>query len=175
MKKVIVAILFLTMMGAWAEAQTLKIGYANVEYILGQLPEAKEIESEYQAYEQQLQNQLQSKIEEFQKKAEEFQRTGGTMTELVRADRQNELRSMQASIEKFQTEAQVSLQSKQVELFQPAYEKITNAIKVVAEENGYTHVFSDNTSGLQILLYASDEDDVSNLVLKKLGVTPPSN
>jgi len=151
-----------------------KIGYANVEYVLSLLPEAKAIESEFKTYEQQLSNQLQSKIAEFQKKAEEFQREGANMTELVRADRQNELQSLQASIEKFQQEAQASLQNKQLELFQPAYKKITEAIEVVAKENGFSHVFSDNTSGLQILLYASAEDDISNLVLEKLGVDPPS-
>ena len=152
-----------------------KIGYANVEFILSQLPEAKEIESEYKTYEQQLSNQLQSKIDEFQQKAEAFQRDGAAMTELVRADKQNELRNLQASIEKFQSEAQVSLQNKQIDLFQPAYKKITETIQEVAKEQGYSHVFSDNTSGFQIILYASDKDDISRMVLKKLGVEPPSD
>lgn len=166
--------MWLFSVGAYCQSPTLKIGYANVEYVLSLLPEAKVIESEFKTYEQQLTNQLQSKIAEFQRKAEEFQREGANMTELVRADRQNELQNMQASIEKFQQEAQNSLQNKQLELFQPAYKKITDAIEVVAKENGYSHVFSDNTSGLQILLYASAENDVSNLVLKKLGVDPPA-
>ncbi len=159
---------------SFSQSSNPKIGYANVEYIMGLLPEAKAIESEFKTYETQLSNQLQSKIGEFQRKAEEFQREGDNMTELVRADRQNELQNMQSSIEKFQQEAQASLQNKQMELFQPAYKKITDAIEVVAKENGFSHVFSDNASGLQILLYASEEDDVSNLVLKKLGVDPPT-
>jgi len=167
--------LFFLSVSAFCQSSTLKIGYANVEYILSLLPEAKAIESEFKTYEAQLGNQLQSKIGEFQRKAEEFQREGANMTELVRADRQTELQNMQASIEKFQQEAQASLQNKQLELFQPAYKKITDAIEVVAKENEFTHVFSDNTSGLQILLYASAEDDVSNLVLEKLGVDPPSD
>jgi len=159
---------------SYCQSSTLKIGYANVEYILSLLPEAKAIESEFKTYEQQLSNQLQSKIGDFQRKAEEFQRDGANLTELVRADRQSELQNMQSSIEKFQQEAQVSLQNKQLELFQPAYKKITDAIEVVAKENGYSHVFSDNTSGLQILLYAAAENDVSNLALEKLGVDPPT-
>ena len=159
---------------AFCQSSALKIGYANVDYILSLLPEARAIESEFKTYEKQLGDQLQLKYGEFQRKAEELQRDGANMTELVRADRQTELQSMQASIEKFQQEAQVSLQNKQMELFQPAYKKITDAIEVVAKENGFTHVFSDNTGGVQILLYASVEDDVSNLVLEKLGVDPPT-
>ena len=123
---------------------TTKIGYANVEFILSQLPEAKEIESDYKIYERQLSNQLQSKIDEFQQKAEAFQRDGAAMTELVRADKQNELRSLQASIEKFQSEAQISLQNKQIELFQPAYKRITETIQEVAEENwGFAGLLTD--------------------------------
>jgi len=178
MKKILIIPVLLLMLSSFvakAQTQTPKIGYANVEFILAQLPEAKAIESEYKTYEQQLSNQLQSKYEEFQRKAETFQRESATMTDLVRADKQNDLQNLQQSIEKFQQEAQVSLQNKQLELFQPAYKKITEAIQEVAKENGFTHVFSDNTSGLQILLYASEKDDVSNLVLQKLGVTPPSD
>ncbi|MCZ6521688.1 MAG: OmpH family outer membrane protein [Bacteroidetes bacterium] len=171
----VVGLLLITIGFTSLAQDTTKIGYANVEFILSQLPEAKEIESDYKIYERQLSNQLQSKIDEFQQKAEAFQRDGAAMTELVRADKQNELRSLQASIEKFQSEAQISLQNKQIELFQPAYKRITETIQEVAEEQGYSYVFSDNTSGLQIILYASDKDDISNIVLKKLGVEPPSD
>ncbi|MEM7548801.1 MAG: OmpH family outer membrane protein [Bacteroidota bacterium] len=156
-----------------AQEKALKIGYTNVDYILSLMPEAKAIESDYKSYEAQLQKQLQSKIEEFQTKAAAFEREAGSMTEVIRADKQNELQTLQQSIQKFQREAEISLQNKQVELFQPAYKKITDAISDIAEENGYTHVFSDNASGLQVLLYATPEDDVSNLVLKKLGIDPP--
>jgi outer membrane protein len=157
-----------------AQERQLKIGYTNVDYILSLMPEAKQIETEYKSYEKQLQNQLESKIQEYQGKAETFRRDAPTMTELVRADKQNELIALQESIEKFQREAEISLQNKQLELFQPAYKKITDAIKTVSEANGYTHVFSDNASGLQVLLYATPQDDVSPLVLKELGIEPPA-
>jgi outer membrane protein len=46
----------------------------------------------------------------------------------------------------------------------------------VAKDNGYTHIFNSGQPdvGLNILLYARDEDDISNLVLKELGITPPA-
>jgi outer membrane protein len=54
------------------------------------------------------------------------------------------------------------------------YEKIQTAIDEVAKANGYTHIFNSQLDvGVSILLYAREEDDISDLVLKQLGITPP--
>ena len=160
-----------------AEAQDggLKIGYTNAEFILGNMPEAKEIESELKVHEQQLTAQLEAKSKDFQAKVEDFQRNNANMIPEVRSDKQRELETLQQSIQKFQQDAQASLQRKQGELLQPAYDKIQVAIDDVAKTNGYTHVFNSGQPevGLNILLYSREEDNISNLVLKKLGIEPP--
>lgn len=150
-----------------ATAQGLKVGYTNVDYILTQMPEAKQIEADLKAYETQLQNRLQAKIQEFQTKGQAFQSGYQTMTDIERADKQEELQNLQASIEKFQRDAQTSMQDKEIQLLQPAYDKIQKAIDDVAVENGFTHVFRS-----EALLYAKETDEISNLVLAKMGITP---
>ncbi|MGL1885342.1 MAG: OmpH family outer membrane protein [Reichenbachiella sp.] len=155
-------------------AQTFKFGYTNVEYILSQMPEAKQVDSEYKAYEAQLQNQLQAKGQEFQSKLQEYQQGAATMTDLMRADKEQELQSLQARLESFQKDAQTSLQQKQTELYAPLFEKIGVAIKAVRAENGYDAVFSTGVPGVDILLDADDKYDISNLIFKKLGITPPA-
>lgn len=179
MKKAILFTLLLTLgMGAaWAQtAPSVKIGYTNIDYILSMLPESKQIEADYTAYEKQLSNQLQAKITEFQTKGAEYQKNYETMIPEVRADKENELRNLQASIEKFQRDADSSMQKKRNDLLSPAYDKIQTAIDKVAAENGYSHVFSSDIGGMPVLLYVRDidTDDISNLVLKSLGVTPPA-
>lgn len=174
--KLVIAAVALMFVGINAQAQdnNIKIGYTNVDYILNLLPEAKQISTDLEAYESQLTKQLQTKIEEFQKKMQAFEQGAATMTEVVRADKQEELQNLQASIQKFQREADSSLMSKRAELFEPAYNKIQVAIDEVSKENGYTHVFSSDASGFPILLYAQEEDNISDLVLKNLGITPPA-
>ena len=81
---------------------------------------------------------------------------------------------MQQSLQEFQASAEQSMMKKRNDLLEPAIEKIGNAIKAVAEENAYTHIFSAGSPGFDVLLYAREEDDVTDLVLKKLGVTPPT-
>ena len=48
------------------------------------------------------------------------------------------------------------------------------ALEAVAEENGFSMVLSAGSPGFDVLLYASEQHDISELVLKKLGIDPPS-
>lgn len=174
--KTIIAVALFMLAGFVSQAQDagLKIGYTNVDYILSLLPESKQIEADLKAHEKQLTTQLQAKVQEFQTKMEAFQKGAPTMTEIVRADKQEELQTMQTSIEKFQREADSSLQKKQGELLEPVYTKIQGAIDKVATDNGYTYVFSSDAGGMPILLHASEDHNISDKVLTSLGVTPPA-
>ena len=152
------------------EAQSLKVGYTNTDYILSKLPEAKQIESELKTHRDQLGAQLKSKQEEFERKYKSFIDGQATMTDVVKNDVQVELQGLQQSIQKFATDAEKSMQNKQVQLLAPVYEKIDGGIKQVAKEKGFSHVFSNG-----VLLYATKENDISDLVLVNLGVTTGTN
>lgn len=163
----------LAIIGFGAMAQ-LKIGYTNVEYVLSMMPEAKQIESELAAYEKQLSAQLESKYADYQTKVADYQKNAEGYTDVVRADKENEIVNLQSSIQEFERNAQNSMLTKRNQLLQPAFEKIGTAIEQISKENGYTHVLNMTAGGQSILLYAREEDNVSNLVLKKLGIDPPA-
>ena len=154
-------------------AQGLKLGYTNADYILSLMPEAKQIQAELDSYEKQLDNQLQAKIKEYQTKGQEYQNLPQGTSEVVRKDKETEIVNLQNSIQSFQQQAQQSVIQKRAELLQPAYDKIQKTITEVAEENSYHYIFSTDTGNGFVLLYAREEDNVSNLVLKKMGITPP--
>ncbi|WBA41551.1 OmpH family outer membrane protein [Hymenobacter canadensis] len=149
----------------------LKIGYTSVEYVLSQMPESRQIESDLKAFSTQLENQLKSKYQEYQTKAEAYQKGGAAMAEAVRADKEKELTGLQQSIQEFQRSADQSLQQKQQTLLKPALDKLQKTIDVVAEENGYTYVLNSDGAS-PVLLHGPKEGDISDLVLKKMGVTP---
>jgi len=176
---VAIAVLFVTLFSAnisvQAQTSAVKIGYASLDYIVSVLPESKQVGSDLEAHQAQLQNRLQAKAQEFQKLMEAYQKGAATMDSAIRSSKEVELQNRQEEINKFQQDAQISFTQKQQQLFQPLYAKANNAIQEVAKENGYTHVFSSDIVGNPVLLYAQEEDDLSGLVLKKLGVTPPAN
>ncbi len=157
-------------------AQTAKIGYTNVDYILNNIPDAKDIESKLKTEKAQYDKLLQDKIAAFQAKYEDYQKNGATMSAVIKADREKELQSGQTAIQEFQQNSETALQQKQQQLLAPVLEKIDKTVKDVAKENGYTYVFNTDAGPgtTPILLVAPDADNISDLVFKKLGVTPPS-
>jgi len=158
-----------------AKAQDQKIGQVDIQYVLTSLPEYKEVESQLKALETQLTRESQNKEQEFQTKYQNYLANGQNMAEVVRADKEKELQQMQQGFTEFQQNAQISLQNKSTELLNPLYSKIGDAINVIAVENGYSHIINMGVAQLDIIIYADEKYDVSNLVLKKLGVNPPAN
>ena len=162
-----------TLVATSAQAQApLKIGYTDVQYVLAQMPESKQIESELKTYNTQLEAQLKSKYADYQAKGEAYQKAAGTMTDVVKADKEKELQGLQQSIQEFQQSAQQSLQQKQQVLLKPALDKLQKNIDLVADENGFTYVFNSDGGGSPLLLHAPKDGNISDLVLKKMGITP---
>lgn len=162
---------FATLVSLSALCQSQKIGHADWEYIFGQLPEYKQIENEIRAYESQLQNQLEVKGKELENKYKAFQTIPSNTPDAIKRDKQSELAYLQDNIQKFQQEAQVSLQKKQSDLINPVFLKVGKAIEEVATENGFAYIINPQIiGGGDILLFADEKYNISNLVLKKLGV-----
>lgn len=156
-----------------AQAQSaVKVGYADVDFIFSQMPEAKQIDADLQTLQSQLKKNLESKVQEFQTKYAQYQQNSTTMLDAVRQNTERELQQLQQNIEKLQQDAQTEIQKKQTALMEPVYAKVGKAIEDVAKENGYTFVLNQQVGGLDVILYGDPSVDVSNLVLKKMGVTP---
>ncbi|WP_210462988.1 MULTISPECIES: OmpH family outer membrane protein [Rufibacter] len=168
LKSLLVAAFLLVSVASFAQTGTVKIGYTNANYIISQLPESRQIESDLKAHSGQLEKELQNKYKDYQTKVEAYKKGAPTMTDVVRADREKELTTLQASIEEFQRNADASLQKKEQAALEPVMNKIQKSIDKVAKENGYTHIFT-----AEALLYGpEDGNSFTDLVLKDLGVTP---
>ncbi len=167
-KSLVVAFLLISFASfAQDNDQPLKFGYTNVEYILLQMPESKQIESELKTHSTQLENQLKGKYADYEAKLQAYEKSAATMDKTIREDKEKELMTLNNSIQEFQRNAQMSLQQKEKSLVDPIITRIDKAIKDVAKENGYTYVISN-----QALLAGPEGGDISPLVLKKLGVDP---
>ncbi len=91
---------------------SVKIGYASVNYILSEMPEYKQIEQQLTEYEKQLSNQLAVSISGICKPKPPYQQSAETMLPEIRQQKETELRDMQGRIEKFQRDAQQMIQKK---------------------------------------------------------------
>jgi outer membrane protein len=178
--KMKIAVFLLTLVSAAAFAQapqqagtTQKIGYADWEYIFSKMPESKQIDGQMKTHTSQLEAQLKAKYTEYETKLKAYQAGASTMIDAVRKDKEAELTQLQENIQKFQQDAQTSISKKQGDLMEPVFGKIGKAIEDVAKENGYAFIINPQlVGGGDVLLYSDEKYNVSDLVLKKLGVAP---
>jgi outer membrane protein len=146
------------------------IRYADVEYIFSQLPAAKQIESELRSLQSQLETKIKAQYSEFEKKYSMYINT--KEPDSTRRRLEKELQLMQDNIRKLQQDSEVILQRKQQQLMDPVSKKIQKAIADVAIENNFSFILNAGAGGQDLVLHAESEMDVSNLVLKKLGINP---
>jgi outer membrane protein len=176
MKKFLTLLALAILSVSVSNAQGVRIGYTNVEYILSLMPETKQVELELAAYEKTVQAELQVKYNNYQTKLKEYESGYKLMSDLIREDKEKELLQMRENIQAFEERAQGEMEKMQMTKLEPLLMKVQAAIDKVAAANGFTYILSSHTDygGSAIILYAKNkEDDISNLVLKELGITPP--
>ena len=165
----------LLLAGMSSQAQ-VKIGYTNIDFILGNIPDSKDIQTKLATEKAQYDKLLQEKIADFQKTYQDYQQNAGTMSAVIRQDKEKSLQTSQEAIQEFQQNSETALQRKQQELLAPVMDKIQKAIDDVAKENGYIYVLNSDAGygTTPVILVAPDSDNITELVFKKLGVTPPA-
>jgi len=146
-----------------------KFGYLNSQALLAEMPEVKQARANLETFQKQLQKkgegmltELQGKYQNAQQKAER-----GELSPKEQEVELQKLKQQEAEIGKFEQDMIRQIQEKEGVLLGPILEKVNNAIKAVAEENGYQFVFDAST---QVLLYADQTTDVSEMVKSKLGL-----
>jgi outer membrane protein len=149
-----------------------KVGYANMEYIIGQLPDMKAIDTDLKSTQAQFRKEIEARSQKLQKEYTDFNANAATMTDTLRENTQRQLQNSMAELEQYQQDAERTIQNKRKLFMAPVYLKVSRAIADVAKENGFGIILSQNISSYPFLLYNNTQVDVSPLVLQKLGVTP---
>lgn len=162
MKKIIITIMLALPMLASAQ----KFGHINTQELFSQMPEVAQVKLKMDTIQSQYENQLASMNEEIQKKAQDYQAQEATMADAVKQIRQQELQEMQQRIQLFYQTAEQDIQKKQQELLTPIHEKMTKAINVVGDREGYTYIF-DSAAMVHI---GADAIDATPAVKKELGI-----
>lgn len=162
MKKIIIAMMLIMPMAISAQ----KFGHVNTQELFAQMPEVNQVKLKMDTIQSQYENQLASMNEEIQRKYQDYQQNEATMPEAIKQMRQQELQEMQGRLQTFYQTAEQDIQRKQQELLAPVHEKMTKAIKIVGEREGYTYIF-DSAAMVHI---GNDATDVTPAIKKELGI-----
>ncbi|MDX1476236.1 MAG: OmpH family outer membrane protein [Saprospiraceae bacterium] len=148
-----------------------KFGYLNSAALLQEMPEVKEAESNLEVLQKQLQAKGQQMLQSFQQKYLELERKNsqGEISPKELEAESAKLKEEETKIAQFEQDMQNQIFEKRNTLLEPILNKVNDAIKAVAEEEGYAYIF-DASPGSGILLYADESTDVYDKVKAKLGL-----
>ncbi len=166
LKKIALALIVAVVTSTSVNAQ--KIGHIRLDSLINAMPESKQAREKGTEYYNKLEEQVKIMSAELQSKYEEYQKQASAMSDLIKQTKEKELQDLQQRIQNFQAQAQEDLQKKNDELSKPIYEKANKAIATVAKENGYKYILDSSVGGV---VYSEPTDDVTPLVMKKLGIT----
>jgi outer membrane protein len=145
-----------------------KFGYINMETIVQLMPGTAKIDSLLERYQADtIQPEYASVVEQYQFN-DSLYRDSLKTPPSVRAEIAKKLPGLIYQIQNWQQISQQAIEAKQNQLLSPIYKEVFDAIKAVAKEKGYTHVFNR-----EAFLVAPDGDDLILAVATKLKVKVP--
>lgn len=149
-----------------------KYALIDMEYITKNIPEyqsaMKQLESDSKTY----QSEVESLGNQAKKLYEQYQADASRLSQTQRTQRENAIVTKEKSAQDLRTKyfgPQGNLAKKREQLLNPLQQKIYNAVKLVAEHNGYTMVI--DRSSAQSVIFASPSIDISDTILRQMGYT----
>ena len=164
-KLFIVAVML--MGGLTVNAQEFKFGHIDSRELLMSMPESDSAQTRIQQIGEEYQQQMEEMQVELNKKYDDYLTNRESYTELIRQTKEADIQEMQQRIGQFEQMAQEDLQTQQQEFMRPILEKANNAVKEVAQENGFIYIF-DIGSGNPVF-WSDQSIDILPLVKTKLG------
>jgi outer membrane protein len=154
-----------------ANAQGQKSGYISVEQMVGLMPELAKIDTVLQKFQNDsLNTEFAALIQDYQYRDSMLTKTDTTnMPPTVRREHRQQREADAYQIQNWQQISQNYMQGKQQELLAPVYQRVMDAIRTVAKDNGYGFVYNQ-----EALLVAPPGDNLLPLVAKRLNVKLPA-
>lgn len=168
MKKTILTLMLAAGLSAPALAQApLKLGHIDRKEIMLVLPERKDAEAKMQAFAKTLDERLKAMGAEYQAKVADAQARADSMTQTEKEMLVREINELEQRIDTAREKAQEDLSKQEEELLAPMVKRTNDAIKAVAEENGFTYILDTSTG---FVLYFDKGIDILPMVKAKLGI-----
>ena len=169
MKRILTVMTVVTaiFLSATAGAQS-KFGYISVDNVVGLMPETAKLDSLLERYQADSINPQYAQIVSLYQYKDSVYRDSLKTPPAVRKQIEGELPTLIYQIQNWQQIVTQATESKQNELLAPVYRKVYDAIKLVAKEKGYTHVFNK-----EAFLVAPEGDDMLLAVAAKLKLAVP--
>ena len=164
-KKILLAIAVALPMSAMAQ----KFGVVDIESVFTAMPETTAMQTQLQETSKKYEDEFMKLQEEVNKLYADYQtiQEDANTPASIKERRLQEVQDRYAKVQQFRETAQQDLAKLEHQLSTPIQQKLTDAIKAVGAEGGYTFIMPNEG----LLLYTgTDVTDVTPMVRTKLGL-----
>ncbi|MCL2132711.1 MAG: OmpH family outer membrane protein [Bacteroidales bacterium] len=168
MKKIV--LFLVVMLGALGTVSAQKVGYVNTETILNKVPAYTTAQTQLENLSQQYQKEIEAGYQKVEELYKAYQADKVLLTEDMKKRREDEIINKEKEVKDLQRQyfgQDGALTKKSEELLKPIQDKVMNAIKDIAEADGYAMIIdvANNPS----VIYTAARYDISDKVIAKLG------
>lgn len=148
----------------------INVGYMNTQEVLTQVPERAQVEQQMNDFIESRREEFQQRTKSFQDAVAEYQQNQANMSGSERERQEQQLAEREQELNQFQQQIQQQIQQQRQKLLQPIYDRIDKAIAAVAEEMNLDFVLSEATNtGEEVIFYASNGKlNVTQQVLERV-------
>lgn len=170
MKKTLLITAIICTLGFGASAQ--KFAYVNTDYILANIPEYADAQTQLDELSIQWQKEIEVKFAEIDKMYKNFQNEAVLLPDDMKKKREDEILKKEKEAKDLQKKRfgkDGDLFKKRQELVKPIQDKVFNAIEDISSAENYAVVFDKASNAT--LIYTNPKFDISEQILDKLGYT----
>ena len=150
-----------------------KFAYVDTKYILLHMPDYAEAQNQLNRLSAQWQEDIETKLENVQRLVDAYEAEEVLLPADMKAKRKEEIeqkRQEARELQKSRFGVNGELFTQREQLIKPVQDQIYEAIKEVSSSKGYMVIFDKNNQSN--MLYTNPKHDVSDDVLRKMGLTP---
>jgi outer membrane protein len=166
--------LVLLLMGWGLEAEAQRWRFVDSQYILNNMKAYNEAQKEIEEVSKKWEQEIKQRREQIRKKFQAYQSKRPLLSEKERKKMEDEIEQMEKDLAEYRSEHfgyEGKLFKLREEKMRPIHEKMLNAVKSVAKSNRVDMVVDKASQGA-MLLYSKSAYDISDKVLKELGIDP---
>ena len=167
-KSILFIVAFFLSLWSGNAQDALKIGHVNIPELIQKMPEADSIQTVLNKEADGMEKMYSELIGEHQKNLQKYEDEMNTYSDFVKKTKESELMEAAGKIQKFNQEANQQLQKRNMELMQPLYTKLNDAIAKVATRNNFTYIL-DLSDG-SVVFHSTNSLNINPLVLAELGI-----
>lgn len=161
-------LLFFITATAFSQLPPERVAYVNTTQILNAFPAKNNAEQKLQALNENYKEELGLMENEYNKKYSDYITYQSTLAENIKLRRMQELTELENKMQQFMELAQKDMEQQERELLEPLKQRISDAIRAVGIEQGYTVIYDADNPGIAFV--TPDAINANPFVKTKLGI-----